>query len=85
MTDTPSLERLAQVIRTSFKQPDAVVSAATVADDIAGWDSLGHVILLMNVEREFSIRFALAEVIGLEQVGDLTRMIDRKLAHGSPA
>lgn len=49
-----SIERLAQVIRTSFKQPDAVVNATTVAD-----------------------------VIGMEQVGDLMRMIDRKLAHAS--
>ncbi len=78
-----SIERLAQVIRTSFEQADIVVNATTVADEVAGWDSLGHVILLMNVEREFSIRFALADVIGLERVGDLMRVIDRKLAHGS--
>lgn len=75
MTDT--LARLAAVARTTFKAPSAVITETTTADDVDGWDSLSHALFLMNVEREFAVRFAPADVIDLEDVGELVRLVDR--------
>lgn len=74
MTDT--LERLTAVARATFKAPGAVITTATTADDVDGWDSLSHALFLLNVERAFSIQFDPADVIDLEDVGELVRLVD---------
>ena len=51
------------------------ITAQTTADDVDGWDSLSHALFLMNIERAFALRFAPADVIDLENVGDLVRLV----------
>lgn len=80
MTDGEILTRLADVARTTFAADERlVITAATTADDVAGWDSLKHALFLMNVERDFGLEFDPAEVIDLESVGELARLISRLL------
>lgn len=74
MSDT--LARLAAVARTTFKASGAAITPATTADDVDGWDSLSHALFLMNLEREFAVRFEPADVIDLENVGELVRLVD---------
>jgi acyl carrier protein len=82
MTAEDTLHRVAAIVRTTFKDPDAVVTAQTTADDVDGWDSLTHGVFLMNIERAFGIRFVPEDVIDLENVGDLIRAIDARLPDG---
>ena len=78
---SPSVfDRLADVIRTTFRLPNAAISRETTADDVAGWDSLRHAILLMNVERAFAIRFDPAEVLDLDNVGALADVVAARIA-----
>lgn len=72
-------ERVSRVIRHTFRQPDLQVTADTTADDVDGWDSLTHTILLLNIEREFGLRFAPLEVLDLDKVGDLVALVHQKL------
>jgi acyl carrier protein len=74
-----TLDRLADVIRVTLGQPQARISLDTTANDIDGWDSLRHSVLLMRIEQAFDIRFVPAEVIDLDNVGDLVKVIDAKL------
>ena len=80
MTGGDTMQRVAAVVRRVFKRLDAVVTDATTADDIDGWDSVSHAILLMNVERDFGIRFVPDDVVDLDNVGDLVRAVDARLA-----
>jgi len=80
MTADDTLLRVADIVRTTFKDPNAVVTTETTADDVNGWDSLTHSVFLMSIERAFGIRFVPAEVIDLENVGDLIRAIDARLS-----
>jgi acyl carrier protein len=77
------MDRLADVIRAALKQPDAIIGPETTADDVDGWDSLSHAVLLMRVERAFALRFDPAEVLHLDNVGALADVIEAKLAHPS--
>jgi acyl carrier protein len=72
-------ERLAVLIRTVLNQPEAVITPATTADDVEGWDSLSHSVLLMRVEREFGLRFDPAEAVAMADVGALVRLIEARL------
>jgi acyl carrier protein len=77
---SPYHEELQEIFRDLFNDEDIVLSEATSADDIAGWDSLKNVKLVVRIERAFKIRFATGEVVGLKNVGELLALIDRKSA-----
>jgi acyl-CoA synthetase (AMP-forming)/AMP-acid ligase II/acyl carrier protein len=85
--DMTTLERLADVIAAQFKCLASAVKRATVADDIEGWDSLGHATLMLAVEKEFSIRFAESEMFSFANVGELADRVDvlRQEQRGNPS
>jgi acyl carrier protein len=55
----------------------------TLAYEVPGWDSLSHVNVICEVEREFGIRFRPSEVVQLQDVGDLDRLVRSKLKAAS--
>lgn len=71
------LDRLAGLIRETFSQPKARIDRNTIAEDIPGWDSLSHTILLLSVEETFGT--ALPENTSYANVGELA---DAIAAHG---
>ncbi|MEQ1501688.1 MAG: acyl carrier protein [Myxococcota bacterium] len=70
--------RLQQVFREVFDDDEIEIADATTAKDIAGWDSLTHVSLIVRIEEEFGLRFASTEVNRLKNVGELAALIDRQ-------
>ena len=67
------IDRLADLIRATFSQPRAKIDRDTVAEDIPGWDSLSHTILLLSVEEIFGAR--LSESVTYANVGELADAI----------
>ena len=55
------------------------VTLDTQPDDIPQWDSLGHATLACSLEREFNIRFDLDELMALENVREIVRVVRDKL------
>jgi acyl carrier protein len=47
--------------------------------DLPQWDSLGHATLACALEREFSIRFDIDELMALENVREIVRVARFKL------
>ena len=72
------LARLQSVFREVFDDESLSIERGTSASDIPEWDSLMHVTLIVNVEREFGVRFASSEIAGLQNVGELLDLIQRK-------
>jgi acyl carrier protein len=72
-------ERLQRVIREFFEDEDIQLSESSVAADVEGWDSLANVELMIDVEREFGIRFRTGELAELESVGALAALIQQHL------
>lgn len=48
--------------------------------DIEGWDSVGHVKLIVRLESELNINFDLDELIEMINVGSIISVIERKFA-----
>lgn len=57
---------------------DGAMSDATVADDVPGWDSIGHVRMILAAEKKFGIRFQPSEVVGFKNLGELVAVIAAK-------
>ena len=72
-------EELKAVILRQLQLDDAVITDTTVAPEVPGWDSLSHVRILSAVEDTFGVRFKPLEVLKLKTVGDLQRLLDKKL------
>ena len=75
MTQKEIYERLNTVFREVFDDDEIVVSASTTADDIEDWDSLEHINLVAAVEQEFGIKFTMAQVLNMKDVGEMVGII----------
>jgi acyl carrier protein len=58
--------QLETVFRAVFDDATIALTAETTAADVAGWDSLMHINLIVAVEKHFGVRFATAEISRLK-------------------
>ena len=72
------LVRLSQVVADTLGLSSVSLTSETVAGDIEGWDSMGHIRVILAVEKEFGIKFAMAEIGELENIGELADQVDQK-------
>lgn len=72
--------KVQDIFRDVFDNPDLVIGEKTSANDIEDWDSLAQVNLIVAMEKEFGIKFTIAEVEPLQNVGDMISLIGRKVA-----
>lgn len=63
------------VIADTFGVDAAGIGRDTVAEDVDGWDSLAHTVLMMRLERVLGIRIDEATASGAANVGDLVDAI----------
>ena len=66
---------LQDVFQDVFDDASILISRATTASDVEGWDSFNHVRLIVAVEEKFKISLSTAEVADLRNVGDLIDLI----------
>lgn len=71
--------RLNTVFQDVFDDESIVVNDITTSDDIEDWDSLEHINLIVAVEQEFGIKFNMAEVTTMKNVGDMVNIISDRL------
>ncbi len=74
--------KLYNLIRKVFDQPDLEISTDTTANDVDGWDSLSHAVLISAVESVFGISFSRKEIMTIRNVGEMAACIHEKLSHG---
>jgi acyl carrier protein len=70
------LSRVGRIIGETFGDDLLAVTPETIAEDVPGWDSLSHTILMLALEDEFGITLP-SETQGFENVGQLVDVIDR--------
>lgn len=75
MTKEAIYEKLNEVFQDVFDDDSIIVNADTTADDIEDWDSLEHINLVSAVEKEFGVKFTMAQVVGMKNVGEMVDVI----------
>lgn len=73
------LEKLTGIFRTVFNDDTIILKDDLTANDVANWDSLTHMLMIGEVEKEFSVKFKLKELGKLEDVKSLIDLIELKL------
>lgn len=74
-------ESLTRVLREVFDNDEIVATADLSAKSVGGWDSLKNVLLFVEIERAFGVRFSAAEISGLRNIGDLVALLEEKTRH----
>ena len=55
--------RLTKIIRDVFDDESLVATPEMTAADVAEWDSVNHITLVVAIEEEFGIKFKTAELV----------------------
>lgn len=71
--------KVQDIFRDVFDEDDLVIESATSSDTIEDWDSLNHINLVSAIEKEFSIKFSLVELIALKDVGEMIDLMLKKI------
>jgi acyl carrier protein len=78
MTNDDILKTVTTIIREVLEVPDLIVGPETSATDVDEWDSMTHIQLISEIEKQFKVRFALGELQALKNVGDMISLIQKK-------
>ena len=74
------LSQVQDIIREEFENDDLVITEATTANDVQGWDSLAHLSLMHEIEGEFEIKSTMGEIQGFKNVGEMITSIEKYLS-----
>ncbi|BCS33183.1 hypothetical protein TBR22_A24100 [Luteitalea sp. TBR-22] len=78
MTDTDVSTKLKQLIAHLFKVSVDELSDEVGPGDVSGWDSLGHVTLMVEIQKQFGTHIPVEDAIEVESIADIVRLLERE-------
>ncbi len=73
------LPKVQEAFKAAFDIDPQLVTMETTASDIPSWDSVGHLSLASNLETVFGISLDVDELMEMENVREIVRIIEAKL------
>lgn len=73
------LKKVNEVFVETLDNENIVLTDATTANDVAEWDSLNHIQLVVEVEKAFGIRFSSREIQTWKNIGEMIDSISAKI------
>jgi acyl carrier protein len=70
--------KLRTIFHDVFDDDTLAVEPDLQASEIPAWDSLGHIRLILSVQKAFKIRFSAAEIAEMNSVKDLAEFVRAK-------
>lgn len=78
MDRTDIFKRVSNVFNNVLEENIEIKESYT-SDDVEGWDSLTHIMLIVEIEKEFAVKFLSNEMIAWENIGEMLDCIQEKL------
>jgi acyl carrier protein len=70
-------KRLERIIREVFPIQEETIDENWTSDDIPDWDSVGHLNLIMEIEKAFNIKIEVEEMFEIEKLGDIIPILKK--------
>ncbi len=81
MSDTDYiLTKVREAFKVAFDIDPQLVTMETKAEDVPGWDSVGHLSLGASLEEVFGISLDVDDLMEMESVREIVRIITTKLS-----
>ncbi len=71
---------LTAIFRDSLDNDALTLAEETTANDVEGWDSITHVLIMVAVEKKFRVKFTAGEIQRLKNVGELASLVRSKMS-----
>lgn len=78
METTDILDKMNSILNTILKQDTIQLTESTTAQDVEGWDSLTHMVIIADIETFFDVQFSFREIAKFKNVGDICKAIQAK-------
>jgi acyl carrier protein len=72
-------QKVIKIIAESLEVSEDQLTEDTAIGDIPEWNSLGHIVIISSLEKEFSINFDPEIIMDLEDVSDIIAAIEERL------
>jgi acyl carrier protein len=77
------LSKVQEAFKSAFDIDPGMVTIDTQPADIPEWDSMGHVALAASLERVMGMTFDIEDLMEMEDVGKIVKVLQLKLAGAS--
>lgn len=77
------LIRVRGAFKAAFDVEPQSITLETKPGDIPAWDSMGHIALVSSLEQAFGLSFDVDEVMEMENVRQIVRIVEARLAKNS--
>jgi acyl carrier protein len=74
------LPRVQKSFNAAFDVDPQLITLDTTPGDIGAWDSMGHVTLASSLEQEFQLTFDVDELMAMENVREIVRIVSTKVS-----
>ena len=78
MTTQEIYGKLNEIFSDVFDE-NITVTPETTSADLEDWDSLTHITLISEVEDAFGFKFAMKDVLGMRNVGEMAEIIQKNI------
>ena len=72
------LKILENIFTQVFGELSHDIKEDLTSDDIENWDSMNHLNLMMKIQEEFSVQFEFSDIISVESVSDILKLLKEK-------
>jgi acyl carrier protein len=73
------LAKVQASFQSAFDIDPHTITIDTVPEDVPSWDSMGHVTLASSLERMFDLTFDVDDLMEMENVREICRVVQSKL------
>ena len=73
------LKKVFIIFQEVLEDENLIISEDQGAEDIDEWDSLTHIMLVVETEKEFKLKFLSSEIAKWKNIGEMITAIESKL------
>ncbi|WP_047414383.1 acyl carrier protein [Cellulophaga sp. Hel_I_12] len=80
MENKEILDKIKPVFIEVLGHDNFELNESSTTNDIDGWDSLSHMMIIGEVEKVYNIKFKLFDLMTMHNVGDLIKSINKNIS-----
>lgn len=74
------VQRIQAILEQVLKHNRFEIHDELTATMVEGWDSLTHMVIITEIEKQFGVQFKLKEINKLKNMGNLIELVQSKLS-----
>jgi acyl carrier protein len=72
--------KVEEVFKDVLEEDFSEIKESYGAADVDGWDSLTHIMLIVETEKKFNIKFLSNEIVSWDNIGEMIDCIQQKFS-----